>query len=171
MFKKCINISILDFALFPDEEGVYSCFHIREDTRGFIYTDKMEFHLIELPKLPEELGADCSDIELWAKFINSERKEDFAMAAERNPYIASAYECLQIISRDEEKRLKYEAREKAIRDYNQMMLEAREEGEARGEARVIKLVTFLMEDGRFDDLKRSAQDNDFRERLMKEYGI
>ena len=25
------------------------CFHIHEDTRHFIYTDKMEFHVIELP--------------------------------------------------------------------------------------------------------------------------
>ena len=39
-----------------------------------------------------------------------------------------AYEKLQVISSDQEKRLEYEAREKAILDYNQMMLEAREVG-------------------------------------------
>jgi len=175
VFKKCINISILDFELFPDETGFYFCFHIREDTRNFVYTDKMEFHLIELPKLPKELKADCSDLELWAKFINSERKEDFVMLAQKNQYIESAYERLQAISQDMEKRLEYEAREKAILDHNQMILEAEEEGEARGkklgEARVSKLITFLIENGRFEDLKRSATDSDFRERLMKEYGI
>ena len=64
VFKKCVSISILDFKLFPEEEDFYSCFHIREDTRNFIYTDKMEFHVLELPKLPEELKEDCSNIEL-----------------------------------------------------------------------------------------------------------
>ena len=40
--KKCVSISILDFILFPGEAPFYSRFHIREDTRGFVYTDKME---------------------------------------------------------------------------------------------------------------------------------
>ena len=57
------------------------------------------------------------------------------MVAEKNVYIGSAYRHLQIISQDEEKRMEYEAREKAIRDYNQGMFEAEQRGEARGEAR------------------------------------
>ena len=183
VFKKCINISILDFELFPDETEFYSCFHIREDTRSFIYTDKMEFHLIELPKLPKELREDSSDIELWAKFINAERKEEFDMLAQKNPYIESAYERLQIISQDREKRLEYEAREKAILDHNQMILEAEERGEKRGEKRgeergekrgkelVSKLFALLVQDKRFEDLERAARDDDFQQQLMKQYGI
>ena len=50
VFKKCVSISILDFELFKDQEEFYSSFHIREDQRNFLFTDKMEFHLIELPK-------------------------------------------------------------------------------------------------------------------------
>ena len=56
------------------------------------------------------------------------------MLAEKNVYIGSAYQHLQVISQDEEKRLEYEARAKAIRDYNQIMLEAEQRGEARGRA-------------------------------------
>jgi len=132
VFKKCVSISILDFILFPGETEFYSCFHIREDTRQFLYTDKMEFHLIELPKLPQELKDEKDDILLWAKFINSERKEDFEMLATKNTYIQSAYKTLQVISQDKEKRIEYEAREKALRDYNQGLLEAEERGEQRG---------------------------------------
>ena len=128
VFKKCVGISILDFILFPDDENFYSSFHIREDSRHTIYTDKMEFHVLELPKLPEELIDGSSDILLWTKFINAERKEEFDMLAEKNPYIESAYQRLRVISQDKQKRLEYEAREKAVRDYNQSMLEAREEG-------------------------------------------
>ena len=54
------------------------------------------------------------------------------MLATKNIYIKSAYETLQVISQDDEKRMEYEAREKAIRDYNQGMLEAEQRGEQRG---------------------------------------
>ena len=128
VFKKCVNISILDFVLFPEEQEFYSCFHIREDTRHILYTDKMEFHLLELPKLPKELKEDNNNILLWAKFINAERKEEFVMLAEKDPYIDSAYQQLQVISQDKQKRLEYEAREKAIRDHNQLLLEAEQQG-------------------------------------------
>ncbi|RKI51074.1 hypothetical protein D7V86_26795, partial [bacterium D16-51] len=112
--------------------GVFdSCFHIREDSRNFLYTDRMEFHVIELPKLPKKLKED-DNLLLWAKFINAERKEEFDMLAEKSPYINSAYQHLQVISQDKEKRLEYEAREKAVRDHNQMMKEARERGMLEG---------------------------------------
>ena len=54
------------------------------------------------------------------------------MLAEKNSYIQSAYKQLQIISQDKQKRLEYEAREKAIRDYNQLMYESREAGIQQG---------------------------------------
>lgn len=183
VFKKCVNISILNFTLFPKETEFYSCFHIREDTRNFLYTDKMEFHVIELPKLPEEIKENSSDIELWARFINAERKEELEMIATKNPYIESAYQQLQVISQDKEKRLEYEAREKAIRDYNQAMKEAketgwetgrevgREEGEKIGENRVNKLHSLLLQNKRYDDLERSTKDYEFQKQLMREYGI
>lgn len=138
LFKKCVSISILDFKLFEQEPEFYSCFHIREDSRNFLYTDKMEFHVLELPKLPKELKEDSSDIELWGKFINAERKEEFVMLAEKNTYIDSAYQHLQFISQDKEKRMEYEAREKAIRDYNQGILEAEQRGETRATKRIAK---------------------------------
>ena len=139
VLKKCVSISILDFELFKDQEEFYSSFHIREDKKNFLYTDKMEFHVIELPKLPKKLKENTSDIELWAKFINAEREEEFDMLAKQNPYIESAYKKLQIISQDKQKRLEYEAREKAIRDYNQSMYEAEQRGIEIGEQRGIEI--------------------------------
>ena len=132
VFKRCVSISLLNFILFQDTEEFYSCFHLWEDTRHTLYTDKMEFHVLEFPKLPKELQEDSSDILLWAKFINAEQKEEFDMLAAKNPYIKSAYEQLQLISQDKTKRLEYEAREKAIRDYNQLMYEAKEQGFQQG---------------------------------------
>ena len=132
VFKRCVSISLLDFTLFPDTEEFYSCFHLWEDNRHTLYTDKMEFHVLEFTKLPKELKEDSSDVLLWAKFISAEKREEFDMVATRNPYIQSAYEQLQIISQDKQKRLEYEAREKAIRDYNQLMYEAKTQGLQEG---------------------------------------
>ncbi len=183
VFKKCVSISILDFDLFRRENEFYSCFHIMEDTRHFLYTDKMEFHVIELPKLPAGLREGCSDIELWARFINAERKEEFAMLAQKDPYIESAYEHLQVISQDKEKRLEYEARQKAIRDYNQMMREAeergreagerigREAGEKIGEDRISELIRILLAEGRHDDLARISESREYRDRLLEHYRL
>ena len=51
--------------------------------------------------------------------------------AKANEYIGIAYEELQKLSADELKRLDYEAREKAVRDYNSQMRSALRRG-ARG---------------------------------------
>lgn len=175
VFKKCVSISILDFILFTGDPNFYSRFHIWEDTRHVLYTDKMEFHVLELPKLPRELKEDSSDILLWAKFINAEQKEEFDMLAEKNPYIGSAYQHLQVISQDKQKRLEYEAREKAVRDYNQGLLEAEERGVKlgiqQGAERVNTLNALLLRDKRYDDLLRSTNDSDFQQQLMIHYGL
>ena len=131
VLKKCVSISILDFKLFENEPDFYSCFHIWEDTRHFLYTDKMEFHVIELPKLPEKLKKG-DNILTWAKFINAERREEFEELAGMDTYIEAAYNHLQVISQDDKKRMEYEARQKAIRDYNEGMLESHERGLRQG---------------------------------------
>jgi len=121
---KCVNISILDFKLFPEVKEFHSCFHLWEDTRRQLYTDKLEFHILELPKLPEELQEDAGALLLWAKFLSGKRKEDFEAVAERDPYVKEAYRQLRIISQDQRLRWEYEAREKAVRDQAQLMWEA-----------------------------------------------
>ncbi len=170
-FKKCVSISILDFKLLSDTESFYSCFHLREDTRHSLYTDKMEFHVIELPKLPQTIEESSNPLLLWAKFLDAERKEEFDVIAKQDSYIQSAYRQLQVISQDREKRLEYEAREKAVRDYNQLMKEAEQRGEQQAEQRINKLNTLLIQQERYDDLKRSVTDSNFQHQLMKEYGI
>ena len=120
MLKKCIHVGILDFVLFEEDEEFYSRFHLWEDHRHRMYTDKLEIHILELPKLKER---EYPQTELlnWVRFFNAEQKEEFEMAAETSPQVERAYERLVNISADEEKRLEYEAREKAIRDYNYLM--------------------------------------------------
>ncbi|MCC8049906.1 MAG: hypothetical protein LIP10_04500 [Clostridiales bacterium] len=58
--------------------------------------------------------------------------------AGKNEYLDEAYNTLLELSADEKKRLEYEAREKALRDYNFGMNCARKEGEQVGEERGTK---------------------------------
>ncbi|MCI9251620.1 MAG: Rpn family recombination-promoting nuclease/putative transposase [Lachnospiraceae bacterium] len=120
VLQKCIHVGILDFVLFGEDEEFYSCFHLWEDHRHRMYTDKLELHILELPKIAER---DYQETELlnWGRFFNGEKKEEFELAAEGSLYIEKAYERLTEISADDLKRLEYEAREKAIRDHNYLM--------------------------------------------------
>lgn len=128
---KCIHIGILNFELFPEEKEYYSCFHFWEDDRHIKYTDKIELHILELTKL-EKYEYPETELLKWMKFMNAEKMEDFEMLAKDNEYMEKAYERLARISADKEKRLEYEAREKAIRDHNSFMKYYAEKGFQQG---------------------------------------
>ncbi len=115
--KKCIAINILNFNFIAAAKKFHNVFHIREDTENdIIFTDKMEWHIIELPKLPE--NSDGTSLYDWARFINADRKEEFEMLAKKNDYLDAAFKHLEIISQDEAKRIEYTSRQKAVFDYN-----------------------------------------------------
>ena len=109
--------------------------------------NESEIHTLELPKLAKH---DYPETELlkWLQFINAETEEEFEMAAEKSEYIKKAYEDLNRISADEEKRLEYEERERAIRDHqyfstvykNTGLKEGRREGRQEGRQAVVELL-------------------------------
>ena len=145
--EKCIHIGILNFIMFDDEE-YYSRFHFWSDKGRKLYSDKFEIHTLELPKLAKH---DYPETELlkWLQFINAETKEEFEMAAEKNEYIKKAYEDLNRISADEEKRLEYEERERMIRDHQYFSTIYKETGLKEGlkEGRRQATVELLQEMG------------------------
>lgn len=112
------------------------CFkELMEDTRRRMYSDKLEIHILELPKLAERQYPQ-TELLKWASFFQAEKKEEFEMAAEGSSYIERAYERLTEISADDLKRLEYESREKAIRDHiylmNYNLKKGLEEGKEEG---------------------------------------
>lgn len=72
-----------------------------------------------------------------SKFLNAEKKKEFEMIAKTDPHIRKAYEQLLYMSEDGKKRLIYEARQKAIYDYNTQVYSnwhsGYEQGEKNGE--------------------------------------
>ena len=182
VLKKCIHIGILDFVMFQEDEEFYSRFHIWEDQRHRKYTDKLEVHILELPKL-DRYRYPPTELLIWARFINAERKEDLEMIAKTDKFLGKAYEALTNLSADEKKRLEYEAREKAIRDHHHQMKsnwnagheqglkQGIEQGEKSGEERMARLAQQLIRSERLEELERAVEDQEYRMLLFEEFHI
>ena len=176
--KPCIHVSILNFNLFSKDQICFREIAFCDLTTKEKYTDLMEIYVLELKKLPLEQKNEPLVVK-WMRFLSAERREDFEKMAEEDTYINEAYEVLQKLSADERKRLEYEARQKAILDYNSQMSSSREEGirigekrgVKRGENRLNELNELLVKDGRIDDLKKAIVDEIYREKLYEEYHL
>lgn len=130
VLKKCIHIGILDFTLFESTD-FYSRFHIWEDSRRELYTDKMEIHILELPKLKQYKYPETALLN-WAQFFNAETREEFEMSANSDDFVQKAFDRLINISADEQKRLEYEERQRALRDRSILIISGKEEGLKEG---------------------------------------
>ena len=125
--KKCIHVSILDFILFPEDNQCYRTIHFRDDKTNLLYSDKLELQILELKKLPKGIKTG-NDIVNWMLFLNGKKREEFERMAKTNIYLDEAYEALQKLSADEAKRIEYEAREKALKDYNTQISSSKKQG-------------------------------------------
>lgn len=168
--KPCIHVSILNFNLFHEDRTCFREIAFCDLTTKQKYTDLLEIYVLELKKLPPEQKEEPLIIK-WMRFLAAESREDFEKMAGEDNYINEAYEVLQKLSADERKRLEYEARQKAIRDYDSQMSSSREEGIRIGEDRLNHLYEKLMRDHRSDDLVKAISDKVYREKLYQEYGL
>ncbi len=95
--------------------------------------------------------------------------------SERNEYIQCAYEELERLSLDRQKRLEYETRQKNIRDYNSQMKSARIQGEEIGkrqtEEQILALGKALQAAGRSEEAIKAMTDEEYLKELLKEFGI
>lgn len=131
ILKKCIQVSVLNFERFPDDDFCYRTIHFWDEMAGKRYTDKLEIQILELPKLQKRANGP-KDVMEWMRFFRGQSKEELKEVAKGNEYLEGAYEDLVKMSLDEKKRLQYEAREKAILDYRSNMEGARKRGFKQG---------------------------------------
>jgi len=127
--NKCITINIVDFECTPLKK-IHTSYHITEDETGYRLTEVLEIHYVELSKLKKE-GIEKNENEAtiqWAEFIGSDSREVMELLATKNSDIGKAYDILTIMSKDENARMAYEAREAEIHDQATREKTAREEG-------------------------------------------
>ena len=135
--KKCIHVSILDFIHFPEDDTCYRTICLCDKKTGKKYTDLLEIQVLELPKICGAKKGDsetavANEIIKWMRFLGGKKREEFRKMAETDEYLSEAYEELKKLSADDKKRFEYEARERAILDYNSHMEGAEKKGFKQG---------------------------------------
>jgi predicted transposase/invertase (TIGR01784 family) len=132
--KKCITINILDYKFLPMNKA-HTVYHLTEDETKYRLTDILEVHFCELEKLRRDVEINDSDDPAlnWMKFLAARTKGEMEMIAKDDKEIKEAYDYLQVISKDEENRMVYEARQAWLMDQRTREKVAREREEAMRE--------------------------------------
>lgn len=124
-----ISIVIADHRMIEEDEGYHHRFRLYDAEAKVEFSDKLEIHALELPKLP--VARDRTELWHWLRFFAAKNEEDYAMAVEL-PTVKRAYLRLKELSADEQTRQLAESREKARRDHAANMRGALEKGLAQG---------------------------------------
>ncbi|GHU73177.1 hypothetical protein FACS1894184_21090 [Clostridia bacterium] len=105
------TISILIYSegiMFHDDDNYFHSEVLMDKFTKTQGTDLVEFDIIELKKLPENLAdvadkgiAALTDLYNWAKFFNAKTEKELEDMAMESPAIADAFEVLKELSEDE----------------------------------------------------------------------
>ena len=91
------------------------------------------------------------------------------------PAIREAMEAEKIFMSNPDDYLRYVNRQMALMDYRSGLQAAAEDGEKcgekRGESRVTRLMSLLLEDGKIEDAREATKSEEFRKKLFLKYGI
>ena len=148
--KKAISINILNFNYF-ETNTYHNVAHMKfEETREDKYVDmgyereqqiatpKLEMHFIELPKFIKKNGETNTKLEKWL-WLLAGKEEKIEMAEKEDFELSKAIEELKRMNLTETEEEVYEARQKAIWDYNSQMLAAKEDGFEQGKEEGLKV--------------------------------
>ena len=126
-----------------------------------------EVHIIELRK---KLNGSTK-VDDWIRLLNAKTEEELDMIQTNNPGLLEAIHEVKTMSLSKRMRLRYEAHLKEIRDRNAREEYVREEGRKEGVGSMARLTEILLNESRYDDLKRASTDKKYRQRLFEEYKI
>ena len=107
-----IQISFLDFELFPEHPEFYSTYMLENIKNHVIYTDKLRLSVIELNNT--ELATDDDrryEIDKWAALFKAKTWKELKSMAATNQYMESAVKTIFEVSSDENIREQCRARE------------------------------------------------------------
>lgn len=122
--KRTITISILDFNMFNDDR-YWRKFHIKDDFDNQILNNLLELHFIELNKI-QTINKD--PITLWMKFLKYPNDAEALKVSE----IKEAKKIYDVVQASPEVKELLRVQDKNIRDYNNDLLLALNEGIEKG---------------------------------------
>jgi len=137
--QRVICVCILNYELFPGIKEYLNNFIFYNPKNGLTFTDvPEEIYTLELSKVPAQ--NDGSTVWEWLQFLRSKQKEEFEMVAEKNTEIRRAVDTLYELSADEKVRAEYEMRQKAWRDRESAIDDARQEGIEKERQYIFELI-------------------------------
>jgi predicted transposase/invertase (TIGR01784 family) len=126
LIKKTINIVITGETFIHEHEHYHDKFTLYSSQTNTEFTDIVEIHTLELPKLPNE--SDGTELCDWLEFINADSEEVLKVLAQKSPQMRVPVEKLLEINQDSHARALFEAREKQRKDNMALQRRARQEG-------------------------------------------
>ena len=116
-------------------------FQLTEQSSGRVLSETLEIHILELARynLEERDLAAATQLECWIFWLlhAHEYESEDLLSLFPDTAIQQATQSLTTIKSKTDEKAMYDSREKAIRDYQWRIDVAREEGEAKGEAKGI----------------------------------
>ena len=110
--KQAIQISLLDFTLFPGNPEFYATYQLLNVKNCIKYSDKLRLHVLDLTRIDLATEEDRKyQIDYWAALFKTTTWEELKMLAKKNDAIAEAVETIYKLSEEENIRLQCEARE------------------------------------------------------------
>ncbi|HBJ34672.1 MAG TPA: hypothetical protein DDZ51_07900, partial [Planctomycetaceae bacterium] len=147
--KATYAVCLLMRPLWPDSR-LHHHFRLVEKESGAVLDDAIEIHTLELSKYDKPASglSEASTLEQWCYWIkySHEHTEDELRALLPGLAFLRATQELKEIQEVTEERQMYDSREKAVRDLESGLIDAREEGFEKGrEEGEIKLIRMLQE--------------------------
>lgn len=125
--QRCVVVLITNFAELPSQR-FHSKFRVHERHGCELFTDHLELHLLELPKLPGAIDRnDEPDLALWGKYLSAPADEELEKLAMEHPVLKQAKAALDRLSADEVAHRRAEQREMALLTYEAGIATARRE--------------------------------------------
>ena len=174
--KTTIHIGILDFTLFPDAPEFYSEYLLMNTKTHKIFNRKFALRVLDLTQL-EKVSEEEKETDLyyWAKLFQTRSWEEITMLAEKNEAIREAAATIKKLNADERIKMQCEAREQLEHDMASAYRHGIDVGEERGmelgENRANQLYRYLIEQNRMEDIVRATADEEYREKLYKEFNL
>lgn len=137
--KPVIQISLLDFTLFPDHPEFYATYQLLNVKNYIKYSDKLCLHVLDLTRTDLATEEDTLyQIDYWASLFKATTWEELKMLAEKNESIAEATETIYKLTEEEKIRLQCEAREDYYRRQKDVQLQLEWARESQRDAEILK---------------------------------
>lgn len=186
--RPVITINLLDFNQFPQYQTYINTYHIMNDDTHDILTNHLEMHFIELKKIHISDIKKLKRSERWIAYFSpnftDQERRSLAMS---DTAIQEAMDYEKQFATNNELKSAYWEHERTMRDIASALYSREKAGQERGERigqergekigdktgrqALSTLIQKLLQEGRKEDVDRVLQDNEYQEKLLREYHL